>query len=30
LAAAPDFHALHVLRGGFGHLSIITAESELT
>jgi hypothetical protein len=29
LAAAPDFHALHVLRRGFGHWSIIAAESGL-
>jgi hypothetical protein len=27
LAASPDLHALHVLRGGIRHGSIITAES---
>src|SRR5580704_4294663 len=29
LTAAPDFHALHVLDGGSGHVSIIAAEREL-
>ena len=30
LAAAPDLHALHVLRGRIGHANIITAERKLT
>ena len=29
LAAAPDLHALHVLRGGIRHRIIITVERKL-
>jgi hypothetical protein len=30
LAAAPNFHALHVLRGRIRHASIITVGRELS